>query len=705
MSDTAPRYREARTADSGAGDASRRARRIQTAASPSDTVREERARVRSTPSLSVRATLVVAAIIPVALFTLGAAAVLYSVARTQLDRAVHEKLDTIAALVTQSARSGVLDDSPDAVRESVLSALADRDVVHISVYDRAGNVLASEGDPQIAPLFPEERRTDTEERRFHPLTSRLQELRLVVRYPGSRASSASSAGGDGLIRIVISTDRSMAEYRELLVWSTLVLAAALVLGLGLAAALWQNLLRGIHLLSATVRRVGAGDLGAQVPELGAGELGDLGRAFNDMTRQLSRVHGELETHRATLEQKVAERTIELEAARNEAQRANQSKSAFLANMSHEIRTPMTAILGYADLLLDEEMQLGDEARRLLEIVRRNGGHLLDVLNDILDLSKIEAGRLEVELIPTSLVHIVSEIASLMRVRADEKGIALEVAFGTPIPSEVLSDPTRIRQAIVNLLGNAIKFTERGSVRVRVTYEPEREGAHIEVRDTGIGIPPEKRANLFRAFEQADSSITRRFGGTGLGLAITKRIAILLGGDCTVESEPGRGSAFTFTLKAPPTTDSRLLQVFGEAELHRETRRPRGAGERIAARILLAEDGPDNQRLISMMLRKAGAEVCLVENGQMALERAERESFDLILMDMAMPVMDGYTAARNLRARGVDVPIVALTAHALAGEREKCLEAGCNAYLTKPIDRYDLLAAIRALLDERAKQSD
>jgi len=442
-----------------------------------------------------------------------------------------------------------------------------------------------------------------------------------------------------------------------------------------------------------------------VPDLGAGELGELGRAFNDMTRQLSRVHGELETHRATLEQKVAERTIELEAARNDAQRANRSKSAFLANMSHEIRTPMTAILGYADLLLDEEMQLGEEPRRLLEIVRRNGGHLLDVLNDILDLSKIEAGRLEVELIPTSLVHIVSEIASLMRVRADEKGIALEVSFATPIPSEVLSDPTRIRQAVVNLLGNAIKFTERGSVKLRVSYDPEHEGAQIEVRDTGIGIAPEKHANLFRAFEQADSSITRRFGGTGLGLAITKRIAILLGGDCTVESESGQGSAFSFTLKAKPTPGSRLLQVFGEAELHGEARRPSGAEERIHARILLAEDGPDNQRLISMMLRKAGAEVSVVENGQMALERAAGESFDLILMDMAMPVMDGYTAARSLRARGVATPIVALTAHALAGEREKCLGAGCDAYLTKPIDRFALLTSIRGLLEASAKPAD
>jgi signal transduction histidine kinase/CheY-like chemotaxis protein len=655
--------------------------------------------VRSTPSLSVRATLVVAAIIPVAFFTLGTAAVLYSVARTQLEHGVHAKLDSIAAFLTQSTRAGILGDSPAAVREATLSALADRDVIHISVYGPDGAVLASEGDPAVPPLRPEERSLDAGDHQLRALSGRLQELRAVVRYSGT---SAAPGRPDALIRVVLSTDRSLAEYRELLFSSTLVLAGALAVGLGLAGALWQNLLRGIDLLGATVRRVGAGDLGAQVPDLGAGELGDLGRSFNDMTRQLSRVHGELETHRATLEQKVAERTIELEAARNDAQRANRSKSVFLANMSHEIRTPMTAILGYADLLLDEEMQLGEEPRRLLEIVRRNGGHLLDVLNDVLDLSKIEAGRLEVERIPTSLVRIVSEIASLMRVRADEKGIALEVSFATPIPSEVLSDPTRIRQAVVNLLGNAIKFTERGSVKLSVSYEPEREAAHIEVRDTGIGIAAEKRANLFRAFEQADSSITRRFGGTGLGLAITKRIAILLGGDCTVESESGKGSRFTFTLQAPPAPHASLLQDFDDAQLHGETRRPSAKDERLHARILLAEDGPDNQRLISMMLRKAGAEVSVVDNGLTALERVAAEPFDLILMDMAMPTMDGYTAARNLRARGIDIPIVALTAHALAGEREKCLDSGCDAYLTKPIDRAALLASIRALLDARAK---
>jgi len=664
--------------------------------------------VRSTPSLSVRATLVVAAILPVAVFTLGTTAVLYSVARAQLERGVREKLDSVAAMLAESTRPAIESGSATAMRDGVLAALADRDVVHISVYGRDGRLLADEGDAGIPALAPDERSAEAEPL-FRALSSRLKELRVAIRAPSPSSGVRMAAHGEvpggasvGLLRVVVSADRSLAEYRQLLFSSSAVLACALGVGIALAALLWRNLLSVIALLGETVRRVGAGDLGAQVPELGPGELGALGRAFNDMTRQLSRVHGELEAHRATLEQKVAERTIELEAARNEAQRANQSKSAFLANMSHEIRTPMTAILGYADLLLDEEMKLGDEARRLLEIVRRNGGHLLDVLNDILDLSKIEAGRIEIERIPTSLVHIVSELASLMRVRADEKGIALEVAFETPIPSEVLSDPTRIRQAVMNLLGNAIKFTERGSVRIALRWEPEHESASVVVRDTGIGIAPEKRATLFRAFEQADSSITRRFGGTGLGLAITKRIAHLLGGECSVDSEPGRGSTFTLTLRAPPTRDSRMLTTFGEAELRRDVGRPSATAEKIRARILLAEDGPDNQRLISMMLRKAGAEVSLVENGEMAIDRAASGHFDLVLMDMAMPVMDGYTAARELRRRGVDVPIVALTAHALAGEREKCLEAGCNAYLTKPIDRAALLASIRVLLDARAK---
>ncbi len=651
--------------------------------------------MRNSPRLSVRATLIAVAVIPVALFTLGTAAVLYSVARTQLEREVHVKLEALAGYLIPWASAAADGASEGSLRAAARAALSDQDVVLVSVYGSNGRLVLSEGDPWVAPLAPAELRVRAGERSFHSLDSRLRELRVALpaRQPDEPAP---------LLRIVTSADRSLAEYKKLLVSSALVLAAALAVGLVLAAGLWRNLTRGIAALGETMQSVSGGDLGAQVPELGAGEIGKLGRAFNEMIEQLGRMHAELEAHRATLEQKVAERTIELEAARNEAQRANRSKSDFLANMSHEIRTPMTAILGYADLLLDDEMQLGDEPRRLLEIVRRNGGHLLDVLNDILDLSKIEAGRLEVESIPASLVHIVSEIASLMRIRADEKGVALEVAFDTPIPSEIYSDPTRLRQAVVNLLGNAIKFTERGHVRIHARFDPSTEMARVDVEDTGIGIAADKKSALFRAFEQADTSITRRFGGTGLGLAITKRIAVLLGGDCTVESEVGRGSVFSLTLSAKPTSEARMLKVFGEAELDRETRRPSSTAEPIRARILLAEDGPDNQRLISMMLRKAGADVAVAENGQMAVDRVRLERFDLILMDMAMPVMDGYTAARTLRELGVEIPIVALTAHALAGEREKCLAAGCNAYLTKPIDRPDLLAQIRALLESHEK---
>jgi CheY-like chemotaxis protein len=223
-------------------------------------------------------------------------------------------------------------------------------------------------------------------------------------------------------------------------------------------------------------------------------------------------------------------------------------------------------------------------------------------------------------------------------------------------------------------------------------------ASLAVSDTGIGIEPERVEALFRPFEQADTSVTRRFGGTGLGLAITRRVAQLLGGDCTVESRAGAGSCFTFSFLAEPSPGARLVEVEGEAELEvGPWPRERIADPPLAARILLAEDGPDNQRLVSMMLRKAGAEVVVVENGRLAVERVQRDRFDAVLMDMAMPEMDGYTATRTLRDLGCDLPIVALTAHALSGERERCIEAGCSEYLTKPVDRRRLIATLGALL--------
>ncbi len=387
-----------------------------------------------------------------------------------------------------------------------------------------------------------------------------------------------------------------------------------------------------------------------------------------------------------------------------AEAANVSKSEFLANMSHEIRTPMTAILGYIDLIAEGcvgNCNFGNS--QMLEFtstVRRNAQHLLQILNDILDLSKIEAGKLSVETLPVSPFQILAEVESLMRVRAVDKNLTFTVECGGPLPETIQTDPTRLRQILVNLVGNALKFTERGGVRLVtrcVDRTPAEALLHIDVIDSGIGMTPAQRAHVFNPFAQADSSTSRRFGGTGLGLSISLRLAQMLGGTITVESTPGQGSIFTATVATGPLEGVRFVE--GPPSLlavQPPDPAPRAAAStQLCGRVLLAEDGPDNQKLISHLLRKAGADVTIVENGQFATERAlaardAGQPFDLIFMDMQMPVLDGYTATRRLRERGYAGPIVALTAHAMSSDRDKCLAAGCDDYATKPIKREQLL---------------
>jgi PAS domain S-box-containing protein len=383
-------------------------------------------------------------------------------------------------------------------------------------------------------------------------------------------------------------------------------------------------------------------------------------------------------------------------ARLAAEAANRAKSEFLANMSHEIRTPMTAILGFADILA--ENPLSDEAREAARIMKRNGEHLLGLINDILDLSKIEAGKQTVERVCCTPQYLFEEVLSTMRVRADAKGLPLTLEYQGSIPHHIHTDPTRLRQILVNLIGNAIKFTEAGSVRVVVRTDVDAAGETVlccDVIDTGIGMAEEQVRMLFQPFSQADTSVRRRFSGTGLGLAISKRLAGMLGGDITVSSTLGQGSTFHVTIatgpadcpaSAPQPTEASPHAAGGDAE------------PRLHGRLLLAEDGPDNQRLIAFVLRKAGAEVDVVDDGQKALDQALDQAaqgmpFDLILMDMQMPVLDGYEATRKLRAQGYRGPIVALTAHAMTEDRKKCLDAGCDDYLAKPIDRRALLQLV------------
>jgi signal transduction histidine kinase/DNA-binding response OmpR family regulator len=400
-----------------------------------------------------------------------------------------------------------------------------------------------------------------------------------------------------------------------------------------------------------------------------------------------------------LEQRVHDRTAALIEARNAAIGAAQAKSEFLANMSHEIRTPLTAILGFTGVLGDPA--LSDEERTAhLATIQRNGEHLLSLINDILDLSKIEAGKLTVERIPCPIGELVAPAASLMGARAREKGLTFSVEYPAPVPERIRTDPTRLRQILMNLLGNAIKFTEPGGavrlvVRVIDGLSPR---IRFDVVDTGIGVAPEVRDRLFTPFMQADPSTSRRYGGSGLGLTISRRLARMLGGDIAVDSTPGHGS--TFTVDVDPGSLAGVPRSI-PASAPAPAAAVVASAVRLDGRLLLAEDAPDNQRLITFYLRRAGATVDVAENGRVAVEKAlAGEPYDVVLMDMQMPEMDGYDATAELRRAGYHGAIIALTAHAMDGDREKCLHAGCDDFATKPIDRDALLALVRRYLDDR-----
>jgi PAS domain S-box-containing protein len=406
-------------------------------------------------------------------------------------------------------------------------------------------------------------------------------------------------------------------------------------------------------------------------------------------------------------------SAELARAKTAAEAATRAKSDFLANMSHEIRTPMTAVLGFTELLLDSALTESDRLNYVMT-VRRNGEHLLSILNDILDFSKIEAGKLSTERIECSICQILGEVESLMRLRAQEKSLAFDIVYASPVPSMMASDPTRLRQIVLNLVSNAIKFTERGSVRVEVRCEAVDTAAPnlvIEVVDTGIGLTAAQMEGLFQPFSQADASTTRRYGGSGLGLGICAPLAVALGGRITVTSEIAQGS--TFTLRLPLDRKARGSMIHAPAAIAltaRTSRRSDRAGiPKLAGRVLLAEDGQDNQVLISRLLQGWGVEVSLVENGLAAIASATEavsagRPFDLILMDMQMPELDGYGATAHLRAGGCRGKIVALTAHAMTGERERCLRAGCDDYLRKPIERAAAWAMVASCVSRQASST-
>ena len=391
------------------------------------------------------------------------------------------------------------------------------------------------------------------------------------------------------------------------------------------------------------------------------------------------------------------KSSQLEQSRHVAETANRAKCDFLANMSHEVRTPLNGILGYTELLLRGADGGNESDRRdFLTTIRESGRHLLQLINDILDISKFESGQFRVDRVECSPDQIVTDVATMFRMPAAQKGITLDYVWEGRVPATVQTDPFRLKQLLVNLVNNAVKFTERGAVKLVARMDDTDSGPklRLEVHDTGIGIPEDKLAMIFQPFMQSDTSVTRKYGGTGLGLAISRKIAASLGGDLTVESFVGKGSVVTATiatgdLHGVKFTDLPASSLAGIAS-HAVTY----CADLEGVKVLIVDDAETNRKLVNVFLSRSGAAVAMAENGAVALRAVANAQFDLILMDMQLPDVDGYTAASRLREQGFKGPIIALTAHAMRGDREKCLLAGCSSYVSKPINMDELMVAVR-----------
>ncbi len=647
------------------------------------------------PSIRRKLTLTIAITSALALALSATALVVYDISTYR--QALTRDLEALADLVGNNSTASIAFGDATAARETLQSLAARPDVEAAALYTATGHRLAvytRTGDAPPASLA---------------LT--------VGIVKGGRAFAvvrAVTLDGQLVGRVFV---RSNLDQLEARVWRTVsITTVVFVLSMALAVGLGQRLQRPIALpiqmLSRAAKRVSSTrDYSLRIEDDSrVEELGVLVGTFNDMLAQIQTRDQELQRHQEHLEEQVAMRTAQLSEAKDRAECASRAKSDFLANMSHEIRTPMNGVLGMVELALDGTMPATQ--REQLQTARSSAESLLVIIDDILDFSKIEAGQLSVAPLPTALGTLAWKTVESFELRARQKGLALRCELPASLPAAVVVDPGRLRQVLVNLLANAIKFTADGSVTLAVGQEGPPVDGRVEltfaVRDTGIGIAAERLDAIFQPFTQADSSMTRRFGGTGLGLTISSRLVTLMGGTLTVRSTERVGSEFLVRLPAT---------VAAAAEIGPETAEPRplpadivapAALEAVASppqdvmRVLVAEDNPVNQRITQQLLRKRKLVVTLADDGRQAVDAFESGRFDLVLMDVQMPEMNGFEAVAAIRALEHSqgrphTPIVAVTAHSMVGDREKCLEAGMDAYLSKPIRRQLLFELVDELL--------
>jgi signal transduction histidine kinase/CheY-like chemotaxis protein len=514
----------------------------------------------------------------------------------------------------------------------------------------------------------------------------------------------------GVLKLLVDSDSVRDATRYFFFLASLVGVGAWGVAVAVAAVLQKGITQPIRNLAEVARAVSRDeDYSLRVKGHADGELNDLYLAFNSMLSQIESSKRELEEARLTLERRVADRTSELAKACQAAESASRAKSDFLANMSHEIRTPLNAIMGYADILRRGWDDSPAEQAEMLATVHSSGRHLMTVINDILDISKIESGKLDLSVQAESPHQVLSEVVSLMRVPFEEKQLSLDYTWEGPIPEQISTDGSRLRQILINLLGNARKFTPSGGVRLIARIDPQESPSQlvVDVIDTGIGIPAEKREHIFEPFTQADTSVTRRYGGTGLGLTISRRLARMMDGDLVVFSDPGHGSNFRLTVATGDLSNVRFRDSRTAGDILASKKQTSAGAEAPCQiegmRVLVVDDGDTNRRMLGLMLTRVGAVVQQAENGRAACDMVlGGTDFDVIILDMQMPIMDGYQAAQKLRESGVLTPIVALTAHAMKGDREKCLQAGCSDFLSKPVDTDELFRKLSSLDTRKAR---